>query len=303
MNAIDLSLLPPPDVIETLDYETILAGRKTRLISLYPADQQAAVTAELEIESDPRLILLQEMSYAELLLRARVNDAARQCQLASASGSNLEHLAALYGVTRLVTDPGDPAAIPPVPPTYETDTSLRLRTQMAVDGMSTAGPAGAYRFHALSASGDVADASVTSPAPGEVLVTILSNDGDGTASPALLATVQAALSADDVRPITDAVTVQSVTLKPYAITAQLTLYPGPAAGPVLTAAEAAVAAYLAQTKRLGYDITRSGLIAALHRPGVQNVALTSPAADVVCSPAEAAHCTATTITLAGATDA
>lgn len=299
---IDLSLLPPPDVVETIDYEIILAARKARLISLYPVEEQAAVAVALEIESEPLLICLQEMAYKETLLRQRINEAARQCHLASASGSNLDHLSALFGITRLVTDPGDQDATPPVAPTYETDASLRYRAQLAVEGMSTAGPTGAYRFHALSAHGDVADASIISPTPGQVLVTILSNDGDGTPPASLLDAVAAALSAQDVRPLTDEVIVQAAQIIPYRIEAQLTLYPGPAPAPVLASAQAAAAAYADATHRLGYDVTLSGLYAALHQTGVQRVTLTQPPADVLCGPEEASHCTGITLTLSGAAD-
>ncbi len=40
MPIIDLNQLPAPDVVEELDFETILAERKATLISLYPEDQQ-----------------------------------------------------------------------------------------------------------------------------------------------------------------------------------------------------------------------------------------------------------------------
>lgn len=43
MATVDLSQLPVPDVVEELDYETILAERKATLISLYPEDQQEAI--------------------------------------------------------------------------------------------------------------------------------------------------------------------------------------------------------------------------------------------------------------------
>lgn len=299
---IDLSLLPPPDVVETIDYEAILSARKARLISLYPVDQQAAVAAALALESEPLLICLQEMAYEETLLRQRVNEAARQCHLASATGSNLDHLSALFGITRLVTDPGDPDATPPVAPTVETDASLRYRAQLAVEGMSTAGPTGAYRFHALSAHGDVADASILSPLPGQVLVTILTNDGDGTPPDSLLATVAAALNAESVRPLTDEVLVYPADIVTYAIEARITLYPGPAPAPVLASAQAAAASYAALTHRLGYDVTLSGLYAALHQPGVQRVEILQPLADIVCTPREASHCTGIHLTLAGTVD-
>ncbi|GHK20411.1 hypothetical protein ECZU03_42000 [Escherichia coli] len=39
MPIIDLNQLPAPDVVEELDFESILAERKATLISLYPEDQ------------------------------------------------------------------------------------------------------------------------------------------------------------------------------------------------------------------------------------------------------------------------
>ena len=39
MPIVDLSQLPAPDVVEALDYESILAERKATLVSLFPADQ------------------------------------------------------------------------------------------------------------------------------------------------------------------------------------------------------------------------------------------------------------------------
>lgn len=43
MAIVDLSLLAAPDVVDELDYETILAERKVTLVSLYPEEQQEAV--------------------------------------------------------------------------------------------------------------------------------------------------------------------------------------------------------------------------------------------------------------------
>ncbi|MDR1853497.1 MAG: baseplate J/gp47 family protein [Azoarcus sp.] len=301
-SGIDLSRLPPPDVIETLDFETILAELKARFLDLYPEEDRTAMAAVINLESEPIAILLQATAYQELLLRARINEAARQCQLASATGSNLDQLAALFGVVRLVVDPGNPDAIPPIAPTWESDARLRERAQLAIEGMSTAGPSESYRFHALSADGGVADASVTSPTPGLVVVTILANAGDGTPTQALLDAVAAHLNDETIRPLTDEVQVQGATLEPYAVEAVLTLFPGPSPEVILTAAQEAVTAYVAATRRIGYDVTRSGLFAALHQSGVQNVTLTSPATDLVVPATAASHCTGITITLAGAPD-
>lgn len=51
MPIIDLNQLPAPDVVEELDFETILAERKATLISLYPEDQQEAVARTLMLAS------------------------------------------------------------------------------------------------------------------------------------------------------------------------------------------------------------------------------------------------------------
>lgn len=50
MPVIDLSQLPAPDVVEELDFETILAERKATMISLFPEEQQAAVARTLALE-------------------------------------------------------------------------------------------------------------------------------------------------------------------------------------------------------------------------------------------------------------
>lgn len=290
--AIDLSQLPAPTVVEPLDYEAVLAALQTDFTARWPAYTAA-------LESDPVQALLEVAAYRELIVRARVNDAARACLLAYALGADLDHLAALYGVQRLLLDAGDATAVPPVPPTYESDARLRARTQLALEGFSTAGPVGAYEFHALSADAHVLDVSVQSPVPGQVLVTVLDSRGDGTPAAALLTAVDVTLSAEDVRPLTDQVVVQAATIVPYTVTAALITYPGPDAGVIRQAAETAARAYVDAHHRLGHDIPLSGLYAALHQPGVQRVALTAPAADLALAAHQAGWCTALTVTLAG----
>ena len=290
--AVDLSQLAAPDVVETLDYEVILAAMVADLQSRDPA-----FTAL--VESDPAYKILEVAAYRETIIRQRVNDGAKAVMLAYAGGADLDQIAANYNVERLVLEEGDPDAIPPVAPTLESDTDLRRRVQLSFEGFSTAGPVGAYVFHALGADPDVLDVSVASPAPGDVVVSVLSRQGDGTASAELIAAVDAVLSSDTVRPLTDNVTVQSATIVNYSVTAVLTVLPGPDGSVVLAQAQSALDAYIAETRRLGRDVTRSGLFAALHQPGVQNVTLTAPAADVVIADDEASFCTGTNVTVGG----
>lgn len=290
--AIDLSQLPAPAIVEELDYETIRAAMLADLVARMPSFSAL-------LESDPVVKLLEVCAYRELVLRQRVNDATRGVMLAKAVGSDLDHLAALFGVQRFVLDAGDATAIPPVAPTLESDTDFRRRVQLSLEGFSTAGPVGAYIYHALSADPDVLDASADSPLPGSVVVTVLSRTGNGAASPALVAAVQAALSADDVRPLCDTVGVQSATIVPWHIAATLTCYAGPDRAVILAAAQAAAAAYAADQHRLGRDVTLSGIYAALHRPGVQRVTLVNPAADIVIAPHQASWCTGIALTDGG----
>lgn len=291
---INLADLPAPEVIETLDFEAILTAMRDDLVARFPA-----IVGVIDLESEPARKLLEVFAYRELMVRARINSAARGVLLAYATGADLENLGALFGVARLETDPGNPEATPPVPATFEGDDDLRRRIQLAIEGYSTAGPSGAYIFHALSADGDVKDASATSPLPGDVLVTVLSRTGNGTASAPILTTVLAALNDEQVRPLCDNVSVQSAAIISYAITATIFVDEGPDSATVVAASLAAAQAYAAAQHRLGRDVTISGIHAALHGPGVARVDLSSPAANIAVGVTQAAYCTAINLTNGG----
>jgi phage-related baseplate assembly protein len=301
MATIDLSQLPAPDVVEVLDYETLLAERKATLISLYPEDEQEAVARTLALESEPIVKLLEENAYRELILRQRVNESALAVMLAFSRANDLDVLGANNNVTRLVITPADDTAIPPVLAVMESDSDFRLRIQQSFEGLSVAGPVGAYQFHGRSADGRVADIAVESPSPACVTISVLSREGDGTASEELIRIVDKALNAEDVRPVADRVTVQSADIIPYQITAVLHLYPGPEVEPIRQAAEQKLQAYIATQHRLGRDIRLSAIYAALHVEGVQRVELASPTVDLVIAPHQAASCTGYTLSV-GASD-
>lgn len=288
--AVDLSRLPAPKVIAELSFEEIYSQMLASLQALFPE-------FDALLESDPILKILQAAAYRELLLRGVVNDAAKAVMVAYATGADLDQLAALMGVVRLLVSAGDPDA--GIAATYESDDDLRSRLVLAPEGYSVAGPEGAYIFHARSASGDVLDASAVSPAPGEVLVTVLSRTGDGTASPELLALVNAHVSDETRRPLTDAVTVQSATIVPYAITARIRTFSGPDGSIVLDQAKKRIAEYRDRQHRLGLDITISGIHAALHCEGVQDVELIEPAGPIIIDRQSASFCTAIDVTHVG----
>jgi phage-related baseplate assembly protein len=293
--AIDLSTLTPPDIVEAVDYQTIL----TEMVADLRA-RDATFTAL--VESDPAFKILEVAAYREMLIRQRVNDAARGVMVATATGADLDNLGAVFGVQRKTITPADPNTIPPTPAVMETDSDYRRRVQLALEGMSTAGPKGGYIFHALQVTG-VKDASALGPEdgqdPGDVLVTVLGQTGNGVPSSAIVTAVTAQLNDDDVRPLTDNVTVQAASVTSYAITATIYTYAGPDPAVLIDQAEDNAAAFTADNHKLGRDIRRSAIFAALHVPGVQRVELTSPAADIVLSPTQAGFCTAINISHGG----
>lgn len=299
MAVIDLSQLPAPEVIEVLDYETIFEERKATLISLYPEDEQEAIARTLSLESDPIVKILQENAYREVILRQRVNEAAQAGMVAYAIKNDLDQLAANNNVERLTITPADDSQIPPTAAEMESDSDLRQRIPAAFEGMSVAGPTGAYEFHAMSADGRVADSSAISPAPAEVIVAVLARQGDGTASEDLLQAVSLALNDEAVRPVGDRLTVVSADIVYYSVDAVLFVYPGPATEPILAAAKAQLATYINAQRRLGRDIRRSAIYAALHVQGVQRVELSQPLTDVVLDKTQAAYCTDYNVIIGG----
>lgn len=289
--AIDLSQLPPPQIVEQVDFEKILAERKAYAISLWPVEEQAEIAARLEMESEPLTKLLQENAYRETVWRQRVNEASLANLLATARGTDLEQLAANFNVKRLVIQEGRANAIPPVPKLMEGDDSLRERAQMAWEGLSTAGPRNSYIFHARAADGRVADATAESPSPAVAVVTVQSLLGDGTAAPELLAVVNTYLSDEDRRPVADRLIVQGAQIVRYQIKAKVYLLStGPESEPILAAAEARLLAYVNQRRRLGMEVSRSAIHAALHVEGVRKVELEGWV-DIVATKAQAPYCT------------
>ncbi|MFK3708468.1 baseplate J/gp47 family protein [Klebsiella sp. NPDC088457] len=286
MPTIDLSQLPQPTIIEELDFEEILIQVKAVMVAAYPADQQTAVIAALALESEPLNIIAQAIAYREMLLRQRINEGAAASMLSHATGDDLDNIAANLDTERLViteaTDTADAV--------MESDEALRLRAQAAFEGMSVAGPSAAYEYFARSASGKVADAKASSPAPAEVVVAVLSTEGDGTASPELLAAVAEAVNDEDVRPIGDRVKVRSAEIVDYEIDVTLYLYPGPESEPIINAADASLQRLLKQNdKKISRDVARSAISAAVHVQGVQRVEVNSPSVDIKISDIQAAR--------------
>jgi phage-related baseplate assembly protein len=326
----DMSLLPAPDVIEKIDYEVLFGTRKNALnarnpLSLndhYTAAIKAAEVVKapnnelfwkipvdnnaglfyLDLESDPMPRLLQEDSYREMILRQRINDAAHAVMPAYSTGTDLDNLAAGYGVSRLVIEPEIRDIYPPKPAVLESDDALRKRMILSIEARTTAGSHGSYLYHVMTASGKIKDAQVVSPNPCDIVISVLSHDGNGTTSEELLETVREAVDDKFVRPMGDRVLVVSAEVIEYEMDATLYFYNGPDRKQPLQLAHDNFDYFRVQSERIGHYVTDSGVKDALHTPGVYRAIVNTPDLPLVIDTHQAPYCKKYTIHDGGVVD-
>ncbi|MFP3022824.1 MAG: baseplate J/gp47 family protein, partial [Wolbachia sp.] len=176
-----------PNIIEKLSYEEIFSRMKEELV-------RRDETFSGLVESDPAIKILEVAAWRELLLRERINEAVKSNLLKFATGENLDNLAEFYGVERQKE---------------EEDERFRKKVKAKIKGWSTCGSKEYYRYYALSADSRVKDALVESPIPGKVQISILSTQlsTTGIALEELLEIVKKQVTRDDIRVLTDTVTV------------------------------------------------------------------------------------------------
>lgn len=297
-NALALSRLPPIP-IGTDTHAAILAARMADVSDRLNAAGIPYTVSSLK--TDTVFITENAGAYRELLALTRRDDAIRAVLLATSWGPFLDAL----GATQVPAVARPALVASPRPYEYGTeaaadwadDETYRGLIQLAPEALSTCGPEGAYLFFALDTPG-VKVATCYGPmsfggtraapfAPlGEVHVPVVAADGDGTASGALVARVQAALSDDERRPIGDFVTVSAAVIIPYRIVA--TLRVGPGADPDVLKAEAVrrLQAQADRQHRPGAAALRQQFYGAAYVPGangaiiVESVELSEPVRDV-----------------------
>lgn len=266
---VDLSFLPPPKVVEELDFEAIFQ-------ELLADFKERKPEYDALIESDPVIIALECAAYRELLLRNRINEAVKANLMAYAVGTDLDNLVAFYGIERQEG---------------ELDDRLRYRALLAFASLTTAGSEKSYLFHALSASPLVKSVSVQSPDKGKVLITLLSMEGNGAVDDELIQTVNNYVSAEDKRPLTDEVLVQSAEIIPFEVRAKVFIHSGPSVSITQEEVTTNLQKYLKKQHNIGSVIALSGIFDALHAEGVQKVQLLAPEADILTNKEQAAFCT------------
>lgn len=186
----------------------------------------------------------------------------------------------------------------------QSDDSYREDIRLAPENFSTAGPEGAYIYHAKRASTKIADVTVCSPEAGKVEVRPLLTGGE-LPGDEMLQQVKTTLDDKKVRPLTDNISV----LAPEQVTYNLSLTYYIAsdnktqATAIQNAVNAAVDDYvLWQKSKLGRDINPSELIVRVMAAGAKRVAVTAPVFTAT-TDTQVAVCGTKTVTLGGIEDA
>lgn len=188
----------------------------------------------------------------------------------------------------------------------ESDADYAERIRLAPNSLSVAGPEAAYIFHAKSVSSAIIDVSVDSPTPGDVDVYVLTEGGE-MPSDELLAQVSDHLSDDQVRPLTDHVTVKKPSAVNYQIVIDFWISKDDStrAASIQAAVEQAVEDFrLWQQSAIGRDISPERLLAAVVNAGAARVdsSTLSPAAFQTLTATQVAQCTKVTVTYKGYKD-
>ncbi|WP_182343352.1 baseplate J/gp47 family protein [Comamonas koreensis] len=249
---IDLATLPAPDVVEALNYETILATSKTELANLL-RPYLPAIDDVLVLESEPLTKLLEAFSKREMVFRGRVNDAARAHLLGFARGADLDHLAAMVGVTRMGG---------------EADTRLRTRVQLRIAALASQGTREYYEYQAMTASLNVRAAMATSPTAGRVQLMLWCVDQAQAA--VTLQAVDALVNSDGGRMLGVPITV--AVAQPMAISITANIYRARTApANLLQLLNSRLQNAFASMADLSATVGRSYITTLLHVEGVARV--------------------------------
>lgn len=161
----------------------------------------------------------------------------------------------------------------------EDDTSLAERTYLAPSGYSTAGPQDAYTYWAKTYNTDIGSVRpVSLQEAGKAEIYILMRDGT-LPGEEVITGLQEFLRDEEVRPMTDLVTVMAPGVKTYDL--ELTYYIARSNKAQATAIQGRVDAAIAeyntwQTTEIGRDINPSELIRRIKEAGAKRPIIASP---------------------------
>lgn len=270
-SVIALDELGTMEVLEKLDSEAIIASRMVKLRELW-AENDPPMAAQYDVgatEFDPLRINQEANAYFELMLRDRVNQAARKVTLAFATGTNLDAIGSRYpgGMPRLEG---------------ESDDAYRRRIWLSPNGLSPHGTEEGYTLWALTSDPNVRDASAwTIEGTGEVTVTVMMQGANPTPTIPQLLAVRTYLFNEGRKGTTDDVTVTGPRITETDIRVRVWLFPGVTREMVLANAQRALEALKETNRWLGVDLTILDISAALKQNGVWRAEIDEPKDDIL----------------------
>ena len=317
MNTPDLLKIQP---FEKLRSEAITDVFLPYLTERVGAQQAKEVVRGLESPNEVSALLLDCMVLYKQKQDRKNNHKVKQLFSETATDSQMiELLVKRYNLKRQVLKPADESVFPIKPAVLETNESLLLRYALAPYGLATTGTRSGYKFHSLTLgerplisveteSENVvlvrheftptqgvkrpkdAAARMVRANSGEVEIRLLSSDGNGQASTALIDSVSAYVNRDDIAQETDTVTVKSADILNCEIEVEAKEISKPNQLVNRPALNKALKDYANAQHKLGGKIERSRLIQILHNHNAENPMIIKPQADLICDWYQAPYC-------------
>jgi len=266
--------LQPMVVLEKIDVEQILADRMARFKQLWASyDPPMAAQYDVEqLEFDPIKINQEACAYFELMLRDRVNQAARSITLAYAIGTDLDAIASRY-----------PGGVPRLP--GESDDRYRRRIWLSPNTLSPHGTAEAYEYWALTALPELRDVtairSVAHDYYPTILITCLMDDSvDPKPTQEQLVTIRAYIQSLSRQGFTDVISVNPPKVMEIEYKVSVWLYPGTVTDQTILKIISNLQTLVSEQYWLGHDHSHTAIHAACALSGVHHVDIIEPAEDV-----------------------
>lgn len=231
-------------------------------------------------------------------------DVAAECMTSGVVGNNLE-----VGEINILVDPVPYVAkVANTEPTtggadIEDDDTLKDRIYIAPSKYSVAGPEESYRYWVKTYNSNISDVLIYSDDPVDVVIEFIMNDGE-LPSESMLLGVQKFLSDEQIRPLTDRVTVKAPETVEYKVNVKYFVNQSDLkkVDTIKTAVNAAVDDYIQwQRSKIGRDINPSQLIQQMVSAGAKRVEVALPVFQVI-GKANVAKLSSKTVTYGGLED-
>lgn len=249
-------------------------------------------------------VYFQTESHAEIPSGESSVDVAAECMTSGVAGNNLE-----VGEINILVDPVPYVAkVANTEPTtggadIEDDDTLKDRIYIAPSKYSVAGPEESYRYWVKTYNSNISDVLIYSDDPVDVVIEFIMNDGE-LPSESMLLGVQKFLSDEQIRPLTDRVTVKAPETVEYKVNVKYFVNQSDLkkVDTIKTAVNAAVDDYIQwQRSKIGRDINPSQLIQQMVSAGAKRVEVALPVFQVI-GKANVAKLSSKTVTYGGLED-